>query len=185
MSYKDITSQSAQMLWGTRMAERNTETRKRLEREHNVRVGEKVMPVEQEVQNENDKKKEYLWQYRKAERREQNILEEIQELRADKLFPSVSMDGMPKGSGQTDDLSGFAALMDEMIQKLKEERLCKMKLRMEIEGKIKRMDDTDEADLLRMRYLRGMKWEEVTTKIGYCRAQVNRMHGKALEHFEM
>lgn len=141
--------------------------------------------MEQEVQNENDKKKEYLWQYRKAERREQNILEEIQELRADKLFPSVSMDGMPKGSGQTDDLSGFAALMDEMIQKLKEERLCKMKLRMEIEGKIKRMEDTDEADLLRMRYLRGMKWEEVTAKMGYSRAQVNRMHGKALEHFEM
>ena len=124
------------------------------------------------MEQENDKKKEYLWQYRKAERREQNILEEIQELRADKLFPSVSMDGMPK-------------LMDELIEKLKEERLCKVKLRMEIEGKIKRMDDTDEADLLRMRYLRGMKWEEVMAKTGYCRAQVNRIHGKALEHFEM
>ena len=121
------------------------------------------------MEQENDKKKEYLWQYRKAERREQNILEEIQELRADKLFPSVSMDGMPKGSGQAD-LSDFVALMDELI---------------EIDGKIKRMDDTDEADLLRMRYLRGMKWEEVMAKTGYCRAQVNRIHGKALEHFEM
>ena len=126
------------------------------------------------MEQENDKKKEYLWQYRKAERREQNILEEIQELRADKLFPSVSMDGMPKGSGQAD-LSDFVALMDELIEKL----------RMEIDGKIKRMDDTDEADLLRMRYLRGMKWEEVMAKTGYCRAQVNRIHGKALEHFEM
>lgn len=184
MGYRDITFQGASALWGTRAAERNAETRKRLEREHNVRVGEKVMPVEQEVQNENDKKKEYLWQYRKAERREQNILEEIQELRADKLFPSVSMDGMPKGSGQAD-LSDFVALMDELIEKLKEERLCKVKLRMEIDGKIKRMDDTDEADLLRMRYLRGMKWEEVMAKTGYCRAQVNRIHGKALEHFEM
>ena len=96
------------------------------------------------MEQENDKKKEYLWQYRKAERREQNILEEIQELRADKLFPSVSMDGMPKGSGQAD-LSDFVALMDELIEKLKEERLCKVKLRMEIDGKIKRMDDTDEA----------------------------------------
>ncbi len=111
-------------------------------------------------------------------------MEEIQELRADKLFPSVSMDGMPKGSGQAD-LSDFVALMDELIEKLKEERLCKVKLRMEIEGKIKRMDDTDEADLLRMRYLRGMKWEEVMSKTGYCRAQVNRIHGRALEHFEM
>lgn len=142
------------------------------------------MPVEQEVQNENDKKKEYLLQYRKAERREQNILEEIQELRADKLFPSVSMDGMPKGSNQAD-LSDFVALMDELIEELKGERLYKVKLRMEIERKIKRMDDTDEADLLRMRYLRGMKWEEIMVKTGYCRAQVNRIHGKALEHFEM
>lgn len=32
MTYRDITSQSAQTLWGTRAAERNAETRKRLER---------------------------------------------------------------------------------------------------------------------------------------------------------
>lgn len=184
VSYRDITSQGASVLWGTRAAERNTETRKRLEKEHNVRIGDEVKIVTEEVSEEKDKKKEYLLQYRKAERREQNILEEIQELRADKLFPSVSMDGMPKGSGQAD-LSDFVALMDELIEKLKEERLCKVKLRMEIEGKIKRMDDTDEADLLRMRYLRGMKWEEVMAKTGYCRAQVNRIHGRALEHFEM
>lgn len=82
-------------------------------------------------------------------------------------------------------MSDFVALMDELIEKLKDERLCKVKLRMEIEGKIKRMDDTDEAELLRMRYLRGMKWEEVMAKTGYCRAQVNRIHGRALEHFEM
>ena len=54
MSYKDITSQSTQMLWGTRMAERNTETRKRLEREHKVRVGEKVKIVTEEVSEEKD-----------------------------------------------------------------------------------------------------------------------------------
>ncbi len=52
MSYKDITSQSAQMLWGTRMAERNTETRKRLEKEHNVKVGEKVKIITEEVSEE-------------------------------------------------------------------------------------------------------------------------------------
>ena len=54
MSYKDITSQSAQMLWGTRMAERNTETRKRLEKEHNVKVGDKVKIITEEVSEEKD-----------------------------------------------------------------------------------------------------------------------------------
>lgn len=42
VSYRDITSQGASVLWGTRAAERNAETRKRLEREHNVRIGDKV-----------------------------------------------------------------------------------------------------------------------------------------------
>lgn len=54
MSYKDITSQSACTLWGTRMAERNAETRKRLEREHNVRIGDKVKIVTEEVSEEKD-----------------------------------------------------------------------------------------------------------------------------------
>ena len=95
-----------------------------------------------------------ILQYRRAERRKQNILDEIQELRADKLFPSVALDGMPKGSGQAD-LSDFVVLMSDYIAKLKEERLQKIKIRIEIN---KKMKDDDEKEVLRMRYLRCMKW---------------------------
>ena len=77
-----------------------------------------------------------ILQYRRAERRKQNILDEIQELRADKLFPSVALDGMPKGSGQAD-LSDFVVLMSDYIAKLKEERLQKIKIRIEINKKMK------------------------------------------------
>ena len=61
---------------------------------------------------ENDKKKEFLRRYRECERREQEILEEIQRLRADKMFPSSVNDGMPKGSQQSD-LSDYMVLLDE------------------------------------------------------------------------
>ena len=44
---------------------------------------------------ENEKKKEYLKSYGKALRREQRILDEIQCLRLDKMFPSIVQDGMP------------------------------------------------------------------------------------------
>ena len=56
MGYRDITSQSAvkSVLWGTRAAERNAETRKRLEQEHNVRIGDKVKIVTEEVSEEKD-----------------------------------------------------------------------------------------------------------------------------------
>ena len=90
-----------------------------------------------------------ILQYRRAERRKQNILDEIQELRA-----SVALDGMPKGSGQAD-LSDFVVLMSDYIAKLKEERLQKIKIRIEIN---KKMKDDDEKEVLRMRYLRCMKW---------------------------
>ena len=53
MSY-NITSQGASVLWGTRMAERNAETRKRLEKEHNVKVGDKVKIITEEVSEEKD-----------------------------------------------------------------------------------------------------------------------------------
>lgn len=54
MGYRDITFQGASALWGTRAAERNAETRKRLEREHKVRVGEKLKIVTEEVSEEKD-----------------------------------------------------------------------------------------------------------------------------------
>lgn len=57
MSYKDITSQGASVLWGTRMAERNAETRKRLEKEHNVKVGDKVKIITEEVSEEDGERR--------------------------------------------------------------------------------------------------------------------------------
>lgn len=57
MSYKDITSQSTEVLWGTRMAGRNAETRKRLEKEHNVKVGDKVKIITEEVSEEDGERR--------------------------------------------------------------------------------------------------------------------------------
>ncbi len=54
MSYRDITSQGASVLWGTRAAERNAETRKKLEKEHNVKIGDEVKIVTEEVSEEKD-----------------------------------------------------------------------------------------------------------------------------------
>ena len=74
------------------------------------------------IQEENEKKKEYLKSYRRAIKREQDILDEIQRLRLDKMFPSVVNDGMPHGSSHSD-LSDYVAILDEQIDLLKEERL--------------------------------------------------------------
>ena len=115
---------------------------------------------------ENEKKKEYLKSYGKALRREQRILDEIQCLRLDKMFPSIAQDGMPHGSSQ-EDLSEYAATLDEMIEDLKQERLEKVKIRKKIEQSIRNLEDGDEQEVLRLRYISGLKWEEVAVEIGY------------------
>ena len=45
--------------------------------------------MDRRLQEENEKKKEYLKSYQRAVKRERDILEEIKRLRADKMFPSA------------------------------------------------------------------------------------------------
>lgn len=133
---------------------------------------------------ENEKKKEFLKRYQKAVRREQDILDEIQRLRADKMFPSVCNDGMPRGSSQTD-LSDYVAEIDVAIEELKEERLEKIKIYREIEMRIRCMKDEDEQEVLRMRYIKGMKWEDIAEKMNYSYSGTLKLHGRALANIEI
>ena len=133
---------------------------------------------------ENEKKKEFLKRYRKAVRREQDILDEIQRLRADKMFSSVCNDGMPRGSSQTD-LSDYAANIDEAIEELKEERLEKIKIYREIEMRIRRMKNEDEQEVLRLKYIKGMNLETVAERMDYSYRTILDIHGKALKNFEI
>ena len=136
------------------------------------------------IQEENEQKKEYLKSYRRAIKREQDILDEIQRLRLDKMFPSVVNDGMPHGSSHSD-LSDYAAILDEQIELLKEERLERVRCYQKIERQIRQMENEDEQEMLRLRYILGMKWEEVAVKMGYSWKQTHRIHSSALKNFKM
>lgn len=133
---------------------------------------------------ENEEKKEYLKSYQRSAKREQDILEEIRKLRMDKMFPSIVNDGMPKGSSQSD-LSGYAATLDDLIEKLKKERLEKIQHLRNIENQISKMQDEDEKRVLRLRYIKGLKWEEVAVEMGRSWQHIHRIHSKALKNFKM
>lgn len=140
--------------------------------------------METENQKENEEKKEYLKSYRRAIKREKDILDEIQRLRTDKMFPSVVNDGMPKGSSQSD-LSDYIAILDEQIELLKAERLEKARCYQKIERQIKQMENEDEQEVLRLRYITGLKWEEVAVRMSYSWKHIHRIHSSALCNFKM
>lgn len=132
------------------------------------------------MNEENEKKKEFLRGYRKSLKREERICDDIQELRARKMFPSCAMgDGMPHGSSQTD-LSGYAATLDEMIEDLKRERLEKVKIRKKIERSIRNLENEDEQEVLRLRYINGLAWGEVAEEMGFSTRRATQIHGNAL-----
>lgn len=133
---------------------------------------------------ENEKKKEYLKSYRDAVIAEDQIKEEIDHLRMDKMFPGLIQDGMPHGSGGSD-LSAYAAKLDELLIELKDQMDKRIQLRREIVKKIEAMDSETEKAVLRYRYIHMLKWEEIAVKMHYGYRNVLKVHGRALEHFKM
>lgn len=105
------------------------------------------MQTEEKEMTENEKKKEYLRQYRIHVRRIHRINAEIAELRSMKISPSMNNDGMPHGSSQGD-LSGYAAELDRMVSELIKERYVRMVEYQEIVRQIKRLRSENEKDVL-------------------------------------
>lgn len=140
--------------------------------------------MDDEIVKINQEKKEYLNGYRDAIRAEKAIEEEIQQLRLDKMCPSVTQDGMPHGTGCSD-LSGYAAKVDEMMEELRQQMNQRIDLRKEIVHKIEEMGDETEKLVLRYRYIHLLKWEEIALRMDYSWKQIHRIHGKALSDFKV
>ena len=145
--------------------------------------------METDIKKENEKKKQYLLQYRDALRAEKQIEEESTRLRLDTMMPAVVNDGMPHGSG-IGDLSGYAAAMDRLMNDLKEQLEKRITIRREITQKIEKMPNETEKMVLRYRYIhlddnqRCMSWEKIAVKMGYEYRNILYLHGKALKHFQ-
>ena len=142
------------------------------------------MLKELNVKQENERKKEYLDEYRKCIRQIDRLNEELAEIRINKMFPSITQDGMPHAHNNTD-LSVYASRIDKTERKIIKARYLKIQKMKEITEKIERMDDENEKDVLFYRYIRLMKWEEIAAKMKYTYRNVTKIHGRALCNFQI
>ena len=132
----------------------------------------------------NQLKKEYLNGYWNAKRKEKRILEQIQQLRLDTMFPCLQGDGMPRGSSQSD-LSDYMSRYGELIDQLKEERLEAVRCYTDIHNAIRNMENEEEKEILERKYLMRQTWEEVAEELRLSRRSVIYKHGEALNHFKI
>ena len=86
---------------------------------------------------------------------------------------------------QDKDCHVSVARLDELDRKLRAQMYKKIQLRAEITERIDAMENETESLLLRLRYIHGLKWEEVAVKMDYSWKQIHRLHSKALNNFKM
>ena len=136
------------------------------------------------ILEENEEKKRYLKGYIYCKRREVQLAQQINELRNQKMFPSVNSDGMPQGNAHSD-LSGYVARLDALVSQLEHERELAVKQYKEIHDQIHKMQDGAEKEVLERRYLMGETWEKIAVSMNYNYRWVLRLHGRALKNFHI
>lgn len=128
-----------------------------------------------------DEVKEYLDGYRFAVKKEKHILDRIQEMRINEMFPSVSNDGMPKGSDQRD-LSDYAVQIDELMDELKEAESEVDCSRRRIEAVIKKLDEPKERRFIKLKYIELKDCKYIADDLGISYRHATRLHGSILQN---
>ena len=132
-----------------------------------------------------EKKKEYLKSYR-------NLCNKIKALQDQKYSIIETMisakaqnyDGMPRSSN-IGDLSDYMVKLDAVIKSIDNMNAMCLARKIQIESSITNMEDGIECNVLHKRYIMFKSWEVIAIETGYCVKQVQRIHGKALQHFEL
>jgi len=124
------------------------------------------------LNEENEKKKEFLKSYQKAKRDVVRLERQLEELRLNKISPSVINDGMPHGT-DIGDLSNYAAQVDKIEREIITARYERINAYQRVQKCIEAVEDGREKDLLTYRYLKGESWERVAVSMGYSWQHVN------------
>lgn len=128
----------------------------------------------------NGEKKSILLEYRAIERRINRLIDEKAAWNAKATATTSSFSDMPRSGGGSDKIQTTVEKIIEIEEKLDHEIDALADLRNRIETAVERLEDGRLRDVMRYRYIDGMKWEQIAVEMHYSYMQVCRLHGKAL-----
>ncbi len=136
----------------------------------------------QEYQN----KKEYLTGYRKACKKIESLKEQLESLQEiEQSVKSQQLSDMPKGSNRHQDLSDLMVKLEDLQAQIADAITESCKIKLEIEEALWKLEDPEEARILRFRYIYFMDWEELGGMMGYSPRQAQRIHKDAIKKLKM
>ena len=129
--------------------------------------------------------KEQLMEYRSIRREIDQIREIMRQMRLEaEGLRAVSLTGMPSAAGkQTDRVGAAIARYLEASQPYADKLDALTAKQAEIEYAIASLPQL-EREMMRYRYLQGMRWEDICVRMHYSWRQVHRLHAAALKRLE-
>lgn len=131
----------------------------------------------------NDDKKKKLRAYLDADEKISDILSEIADLKIKSTKVTSTLSDMPKGSGASDKTKIIDRYLD-MANDLKLEMSDLKNKKRDVEYLISTIDDWKIERVMRLRYIRGLQWEEICHETSYCWTQVHKHHSDGLGFIE-
>ena len=127
--------------------------------------------------------KNELNEYIEIKREIEMIEDKIEFLKEKKTsIKSMVITDMPRGSNSENDRLGILlGEIEELINIYNEKQIRLIKQQIKIEEAISILDDPIDRNIMRLRYLEGMKWEKICVEVNYRWAQVHRHHKSILE----
>ncbi|EFV21365.1 DUF1492 domain-containing protein [Anaerostipes caccae] len=134
----------------------------------------------------NDAKKEYLNEYKRITLKILSLEEQEATIRAEmESAKNQEISDMPRGEGGKSDLSDYMVRLERIQQKIAQKKAELRFKRLEIEEKIINIQDGQQSEVIRLRYLELLGWKEIRSKLDVSERQVYILHGEALQAIEI
>ena len=126
--------------------------------------------------------KQYLSQYQRAYRTVRLAARQLEQAEHDAAgVRAILYSDMPKSHNVERDLSDAMTKIEELAAVYRDTVKASTAIMSEVAAVIMRVPDKTQMEILWLRYVDGLKWEEIAEKMGYGREWVCRVHGKALQ----
>ena len=134
---------------------------------------------------EADEKKRALSVYLEALKELHYWHSKLADLRADGVKITANLSGMPTGDGAT---SKTALLVEQLDAAERKETaaLAVARARLaEVSALIDTVQEADQRNVLRCRYIDGLTWEQAAERLGFSRQWTTLKHGEALRALQL
>lgn len=132
-----------------------------------------------------EEKKEWLRRYRKAARMEEMKLDEVEQLRAAAQRVTQVLSDVPGGAGDGQALPRAVERIMNAMQEANAQAMECQKVRQQIMDTMAQTVDVQDYGILYMRYIGGMKWEQIAVKMRMDISCVYRRHKAAVKALDI